>query len=520
VSLLVIAWVLWCVVHSALIARPVTDFFRRRLGPRFHFYRLGYNLLAVATLIPVVLHWKSLDTVEVFRWAGILAPLRLTLLAAAGIFFLLGARAYDMRQFLGLEGSGSGGGLSQAGEISAHGILGLSRHPWYLGTGLFIWCFSPVIEMADLATLLLLTIYLLVGTLLEERKLVAEFGDGYRHYIARVPMLVPIPLTGRWRIVRRLLATGLIVCFLVVNVMAWMHAGAMTRYVPAGDRTAPPEDLSSLQKAMTLVSGVTIPRPGGERTPAEHGLAFTTHHFGGSQGHRLEAWHIPTVDPGAPLVILLHGYAAWKASLLPTAARLHELDCTILLVDCYGSGGSSGHDTTIGYRESEDAAAALGYARQQWPEHPVILYGLSMGGAAALRAVAAEGAAPDGLVVESCFDTLLNTVRARFRAMGLPPTPLAELLIFWGGVRGGFNAFAHNPVDYANRISCPALVLHGSNNRRVALVEARRLHDALTGPRRFSAYPRAGHQPLAETDPQQWKSDLAWLLAEIAGEHR
>jgi alpha-beta hydrolase superfamily lysophospholipase len=328
------------------------------------------------------------------------------------------------------------------------------------------------------------------------------------------------PNRRRRKLLIRLLAAGFIICVLALNIMAWMHAGAMTRFVPAGTRTAPPEDLSLLQKAKTLATGVTIPRPEGTRTPADSGLGYTTHHFTGSNGHRLEAWHIPGGADDAPLVILLHGYGAWKASLLPTATRLHHLGCAILLVDFFGSGGSSGCETTIGYLEAEDTVAALRHARQRWPDRPVVLYGLSMGGAAALRAVAEKGAAPDGLVVESCFDTLLNTVRARFRAMGLPPTPAAETLVFWGGVRGGFNAFTHNPVDYAARVSCPTLVLHGAHDQRVSPDEARRIHHALTGPKRLTIYHRAGHQPLAETAPGQWGEDMVWLLAEAAGEPR
>jgi protein-S-isoprenylcysteine O-methyltransferase Ste14 len=36
-----------------------------------------------------------------------------------------------------------------------------------------------------------LTIYLVVGAILEERKLVAEFGEAYREYQGKVPMFVP-----------------------------------------------------------------------------------------------------------------------------------------------------------------------------------------------------------------------------------------------------------------------------------------------------------------------------------------
>lgn len=320
---------------------------------------------------------------------------------------------------------------------------------------------------------------------------------------------------GRWRLIRRLLAAGLAAAFLALNLAAFLHAGAMTRFTEMGTRTPSPESLGALQRARTLLTGVTIPRPEGGGTPEDLGLVFETHHFPGSGGCQLEAWHIPCAEEHQPLFLLFHGYAASKASLLATAHRLHTPGCSILMVDFYGSGGSSGSGTTIGYHEGEDAAAAFRYASARWPDRPIVLYGLSMGGAAVLRAVAVEGAAPAALVVESTFDTLLNTVRHRFRAMKLPPWPLAELLVFWGGVRGGFNAFAHNPAEYATRVRCPALVLCGGDDQRVSPAESRRLYNALSGPKRFSEYPRAGHQSLATVDENRWRDDMAWVLSAL-----
>jgi alpha-beta hydrolase superfamily lysophospholipase len=286
----------------------------------------------------------------------------------------------------------------------------------------------------------------------------------------------------------------------------------MTRFHASGPRTPPPESLGILDKARTLLTGVTIPRPESSGTPAELGLAFETHRFAGSKGHRLEAWYIPGAGQDQALVLLFHGYAACKANLLPTAHRLRALGCSVLLVDFYGSGGSSGSGTTIGYQEGEDATSAFRYAGERWPDRPIILYGLSMGGAAVLRAVAIGGAAPEALVLENTFDTLVNTVRRRFRAMHLPPSPLSELLVFWGGIRGGFNALAHNPVAYAAQVNCPALVLHGRNDPRVTPADSKRLYDAFSGSKRRSEYPGAGHQPLATADAERWEADMAWVL--------
>ena len=43
----------------------------------------------------------------------------------------------------------------------------------------------------DIVVNMVLTAYIIVGTILEEKKLVLEFGDTYIKYQKEVPMLIP-----------------------------------------------------------------------------------------------------------------------------------------------------------------------------------------------------------------------------------------------------------------------------------------------------------------------------------------
>src|SRR5262249_41646974 len=129
----------------------------------------------------------------------------------------------------------------------------------------------------------------------------------------------------------------LLLLFVLLNVLAYVHARAMTHYAQAGDRTERPEGLSYLGKVTALCTGVTVPRPSGAGTPSDRGLAFTVRHIDVADGTRLEAWHIP--HPRARgLVLLFHGYASCKAGLLPEITAFHELGYAALAVDFRGSG--------------------------------------------------------------------------------------------------------------------------------------------------------------------------------------
>jgi uncharacterized protein len=321
-------------------------------------------------------------------------------------------------------------------------------------------------------------------------------------------MLHPI----RWCVRRRRRLVTLVVAALVlVNVIAFMHARAFTHYATGGARTGPPEALSRWHRAKVLLTGVTLPRPENLVTPAEFGLPFTTHTI--AEGAvTLEAWHVPA-DDARGLVLLFHGNGGCKSGLLREAAAFRKMGYAALVVDFRGSGGSSESTTTIGVQEADDVAAAVRFARDQWPEQRLVLFGQSMGAAAILRAVA-NGTAADAIVLECPFDRLLTTVEHRFELMGVPAFPFARLLMFWGGAQNGFDAFAHNPVEYATKVHCPALLMHGGQDRLVRTAEAEAIYAALPGPKQWELFADAGHQSYCFHDPNRWAAVVGTFLGE------
>lgn len=312
----------------------------------------------------------------------------------------------------------------------------------------------------------------------------------------------------------RLSVAALLSAVLSVNVLAFLQARAMTNFREGGERTGRPEKLGVLDTLAVILSGVNIPRPKNRRMPGDLSLSFETHRFANADNVSLEAWLIPGSNERW-MIALFHGYAVSKSSLLSVARGLHQLGYGTLLVDFYGSGGSSGSGTTLGVKEADDVAAAVEYVRRTWPGRKVVLYGISMGGAAVLRAVAANGVKADAIIVEATFDSLLNTGKNRFRAMGLAGSPFVELLLLWGSVQNGFNMFSHNPADYGRAVSQPALILHGEMDDRSTVVEARRIARAMGANARFISYPDVPHMSIVEARPREWIRDVATFLKQI-----
>jgi protein-S-isoprenylcysteine O-methyltransferase Ste14 len=186
------AWAGYGALHSAMISRSVTRSLSARLGDAWRFYRLFFNGVALATLVPLVLYSRSLVGPPFFRWQGLLLGVRYGLIACGGLLFIAGGRHYSLRQFIGisqLRGARSGG-LTHGGGIDSTGVLGVVRHPWYSGLVLLLW--AQDLDAVRVVTSAVLTAYVVVGTFLEERKLVDEFGETYARYQAQVSMFVPL----------------------------------------------------------------------------------------------------------------------------------------------------------------------------------------------------------------------------------------------------------------------------------------------------------------------------------------
>ena len=189
---LAVLWIIWCAIHSGMISVTVAEYLERRFGSHFRFYRLIYNLVAIGTLIPVILYGQSIRGRLVFRWDGFMIGFQALLLTIGVLLFYAGARHYDILQFLGLRQIRTGSShssLTETGKLDTTGVLGVTRHPWYLATIMLIR--TRGLDVSVLITNIILTIYLIVGTVLEERKLLIEYGDEYRRYQKKVSMLIP-----------------------------------------------------------------------------------------------------------------------------------------------------------------------------------------------------------------------------------------------------------------------------------------------------------------------------------------
>ena len=185
----IVSLVAFAAIHSLTASLPFKRLIMRVAGPKAEkIYLPVYSLTAVLTLLPLgYLLYKNPGRVlykipSPWRWlmvggqliAGILAPLAF----------------HDAPHRFKIRSQLSSPQDSETGSLQIRGIYRWVRDPFLLSGLIMIWL-TPFMTVNLLIVYLLTTIYLFLGSLHWETRLVAQFGNEYREYKKRVHRIIP-----------------------------------------------------------------------------------------------------------------------------------------------------------------------------------------------------------------------------------------------------------------------------------------------------------------------------------------
>lgn len=301
-----------------------------------------------------------------------------------------------------------------------------------------------------------------------------------------------------WKITRRVLVMlGVLATVFFFGVVPWFFTHILTR------------------------GRFNFPDPNNGKTPTSYGLNFDWVEFRSSDGILLRGWYIPAVNEARGTIIYCHGLNRWRVEMLPRAAFGHSLGYNALFFDFRHAGRSDGEITTLGYQERLDVLGAIRYAlAEKKAARPVILWGVSMGAAAALMA-AAESPDVAGVISDSTFLSFSETIRHHTRLfLRLPSFPIADEVIHWSAWRGNFDPADFDLGKAVERIGPrPILFIAVENDRRMPPEIARRLHARAASPQKgLLVLPGSRHGEGFNQDPEPYRAAVARFLAPIQGE--
>ena len=167
---------------------------------------------------------------------------------------------------------------------------------------------------------------------------------------------------------------------------------------------------------------------------------------------------------------------------------------SVLLFDQRGCGKSEGDWITMGVKESRDLQQWCRVAAEKAPGLPLLVHGMSMGGATVLMALDDLPAETRALVIDCAYCTPHETVGYVFSRY---PRALISLLLpgaeLWSRLCAGFSLWEKDTEVCLKTNTRPVLFLHGDPDGLVPTECTRRNVQACTAPHEVLYIPGAGH---------------------------
>jgi uncharacterized protein len=238
-------------------------------------------------------------------------------------------------------------------------------------------------------------------------------------------------------------------------------------------------------------------------------------------GEEIGAWYIASTTD-RPTVVLLHGNGGQKSACLTEAEVLHASGYNVLLVSLRAHGESSGDCNDFGYSARHDVIAAVQWLEQRDDTEKIVVWGQSLGSAAACFACGELGDRVCGYILECPYRDLHAAVWNRLQAR-LPP--VADRLAYFGMrivsplVLPDVDRISPYEAVGSMPRSMPVLFLAGSEDRRAPSADAAALCERVGDQAKLVTIEGAGHMQLAQKGAAIYWEAILGLLTKATSDH-
>ena len=177
------------------------------------------------------------------------------------------------------------------------------------------------------------------------------------------------------------------------------------------------------------------------------------------------------------VILYFHGNAGDLSGWQYVVDDFAPLGYNFLIIDYRGYGKSSGRISEEGFYD--DAETAFNYLlRQGFAPENIIVYGRSIGSGVAVDLASKKSV--KGLILESPFASLSSLANEKF------PLFFPSLFI----------RFRFDNVNKINKVHCPVIFLHGSDDTLIPPSHSRKLFEAYRGKKKMIFVEKGSHNDL------------------------
>jgi pimeloyl-ACP methyl ester carboxylesterase len=202
------------------------------------------------------------------------------------------------------------------------------------------------------------------------------------------------------------------------------------------------------------------------------------HYITNPKGERLHAYLIPCQEAKGT-VILVHGYTGCSIQTLPHARLyLEKFHFNVAMLDLAHHASSDGYVTGMGWPDRLDVLQWASEVNRYFDASlPVVLHGLSMGGACVVMC-AEEGlpACVKAVVDDSGFTSAFAEFSYEMKQkMHLPAFPLLHAASLLCKIKEGWSFMEASSIKTLENVEIPLLIIHGDADTRVPVSEGKRI---------------------------------------------
>lgn len=211
-----------------------------------------------------------------------------------------------------------------------------------------------------------------------------------------------------------------------------------------------------------FLSSIKPPKIRIDYKPEDFSLHYEDITFKSTDGLKLSGWFIPH-NKSKDAIIVMHGYPANKADLLPVALFLNK-KFNVLLFDFRSFGQSEGSYTTAGFKEVKDLEGAIKFLKEEKKIKNIGTFGFSLGGAVALMGKSKD---VKSIVADSSYASLDRMVNAQYKLFSIFKWPFVILTNFYAKLFLGIDVNDVSPLNDIKEINTPVLLIHAGKDSQI-----------------------------------------------------
>ncbi|MEM7467556.1 MAG: alpha/beta fold hydrolase [Pseudomonadota bacterium] len=269
--------------------------------------------------------------------------------------------------------------------------------------------------------------------------------------------------------------------------------------------------------AVSWTVGGQLVKPAPSKPTLPKDLPIGSFDIQSKSGSTIAGWHISAKNPKG-LVLLFHGIRSSRSSMIERARMFYQHQYSVMMIDFQAHGESSGSAITVGHLERYDVIATVKHARTIEPRIPIVVLGVSMGGASALFASPLN---IDAMILESVYRDIEVAVRNRVKKrLGLLYWLPSEILLSQLGPRLDIELSQLRPIDHIASIRCPLFLMGGTVDKHTTAAETREMFEAAAPPKDLWLVEGAAHVDLHQFAKQQYRDRVLSFIEKSIGNQK